>query len=190
LASLPWADEVEVRWRAYQLDPRATNEPRDVRGAIERKYGPGAYDSMTQRFALLGEQEGLTYRFDQAKRVNTVDAHRLLAWAWDTQGATGQDMLKERLFRAYFEDGANVADADELTRMASEVGLDADRAREIVDGDAYSDDVRADLVEAAERELMGVPAFLVDGLFMIPGAQEVETMRAIFERARHRQVSS
>ena len=190
LASLPWGDEVEVRWRAYQLDPRATNEPRDVREAIERKYGPGAYDSMIRRFAGLGEQEGISYRFDQAKRVNTVDAHRLLAWAWDQGGAEAQDRLYDRLFRAYFENGANVADPEELARFASEVGLDADRARDVVDGDAYSDEVRADLIAAAERELTGVPAFLLDDRFLIPGAQEVDTFVAVFERARQRAAST
>ena len=82
LEQLEWADEVEVRWRAYQLDPRAPAEPGDLRASIERKYGPGAFDQMTTRLTALGQAEGIDYRFDRALRVNTTDAHRLMAWAW------------------------------------------------------------------------------------------------------------
>ena len=90
LASLAWRDEVEVRWHAFQLDPGATAEPGNLRAAIERKYGPGAFEGMVRRLTDLGEAEGIRYRFDLAKRVSTFDAHRLLAWAWHAGGAPAQ----------------------------------------------------------------------------------------------------
>jgi predicted DsbA family dithiol-disulfide isomerase len=186
LASLPWRDEVTIRWRAYQLDPRATREPGDLRAALERKYGPNAFEGMTGRLVPLGEAEGITYRFDLVQRVATVDAHRLLAWAWDAGGEAAQHNLQERLFRAYFEEGANVADPATLVRLAGESGLDRDAASDIVRSDAFADDVVADLRAAIERELTGVPAFVIADRVLIPGAQEVETFRAVLERARAR----
>ena len=86
LAQLDWSDEMTVRWRAHQLDPHAPVEPGDLRMAIERKYGLGAYDQMTGRLTTLGAEDGINYRFDRALRVNTTDAHRLLAWAWSDGG--------------------------------------------------------------------------------------------------------
>ena len=128
---LNWAGDIEIHWRAYLLDPTATAEPQDLESAINRKYGPGAFSGMKKRLGALGEAEGIAYDFDTAVRVSTLDAHRLLAWAWDEAGATGQGALKERLLRAYFEDGANVADAATLGRLAGEAGLDAAKAGEI-----------------------------------------------------------
>lgn len=186
LARLPWADEVEVRWRAFQLDPRAGREPGDLKAAIERKYGPGAFDSMSQRLSALGKGEGIDYRFDLAQRVSTFDAHRLLAWAWNVSGADRQGQLKERLLRAYFEEGANVADPESLQRFATEAGLDADEAGEILTSGAYADEVADDLEGATERGLTGVPAFVVEGAMMVPGAQEVQTFEIALERARER----
>jgi predicted DsbA family dithiol-disulfide isomerase len=184
LAQLDWADEVEVRWRAFLLDPAATTEPGDLRATLERKYGPGAFDSMTSRLAALGADVGIDYRFDLAKRVGTVDAHRLLAWAWDAGGAASQDALQERLFRAYFTEGANVAEHDTLVRLAGDAGLDHSTATEFLRSGAHAAEVAADLREAADRQLTGVPAFLVGGRALVPGAQDAETFRLVLEQVR------
>lgn len=188
LDRLGWADEVTVRWRAYQLDPRATDQPKDLRRAIEAKYGPGSFDGLARRLSALGAPEGIDYRWDRAVRVSTLDAHRLLAWAWASGGARAQGPLKERLLRAYFTEGANVADHDTLTGLAADAGLDPDAARGALAGDAHLDEVRADVEVAADRDIMGVPAFVIEDRLVIPGAQEVETFEAVLTRARDRLV--
>lgn len=185
LEQLDWRDEVEVRWRAFQLDPTAAREPGDLRQALERKYGPGAFDSMTHRLTRLGEVEGLDYRFDLALRVNTLDAHRLLAWALGA-GRVEQGALAERLFRAYFTEGANVADVATLARLAGEAGLDADAAAQVLSTDAFAAEVRKDIDEARDRDVHGVPNFVIEERFAIPGAQELDTMVMLLERARER----
>ncbi len=185
LRLLPFGDGVDVHWRAYRLDPRATAEPGDLRSAIERKYGPGAFDQMTARLGALGPDEGIEFRFDRAQRVSTYDAHRLLAWAAETD-LSAQNHLADLLFRAYFEDGENVADRTTLTAAAVAAGLDGDRAAEILDGGEYADAVADDLQAAVERQVTGVPAFFVGESLFIPGAQEVETMAALLTRAHER----
>lgn len=187
LDQLGWSDDdVTIHWRAYQLDPTATDQPKDLRRAIEAKYGPGAFDGMTRRLTALGGPEGIDYRFDTAVRVSTVDAHRLLAWAWATGGAAAQGPLKERLLRAYFTEGANVADHHVLAGLAGEAGLDAGVAGEVLAAGSYRDEVAADLTAAADRDILGVPAFLIEDRLIIPGAQEVETFVQVLTRARER----
>lgn len=185
LDQVGWRDEVEVHWRAFQLDPSASREPGDLRRALERKYGPGAFDSMTRRLTALGAPEGIDYRFDLALRVNTLDAHRLLAWA-DRLGAAEQGALGDRLFRAYFTEGANVADHEALVRLAGEAGLDADEADEVLASGAFAGEVQADLAAARDRDIHGVPNFVIEDRLSIPGAQEVDTMVMLLERARER----
>jgi predicted DsbA family dithiol-disulfide isomerase len=186
VAELGWQDEVEVHWRAYLLDPRATSEPKDLRTAIDQKYGPGAFEGMNRRLTALGADEGIDYRFDKALRVSTLDAHRLLAWTFDTAGAAAQDRLKERFLHAYFTEGANVADHPTLRSLAAETGLPADDAGEVLASGAYRAEVAADLEAAMDRELTGVPGFVIEDRLLIPGAQEVDTFVAVLTRAKER----
>jgi predicted DsbA family dithiol-disulfide isomerase len=177
LTQLDWGDEVEVRWRAYQLDPAAPEEPGDLRATLDAKYGPGAFDQMTPQLTDLGRREGIDYRFDRALRVNTRRAHELAAAAWEQGGAEAQGRVVDRLFRAYFTEGANIAEPAELRRLWGESGLDGDPtgAEAAVD---------ADLEQAATYQLRGVPAFVIDERHLISGAQEVETFRQALERLR------
>lgn len=179
-------DGIEVHWRAYQLDPTATAEPKDLRRAIETKYGPGAFDNMVGRLTALGEEVGIDYRFDIAKRVSSLDALRLVAWADATADAATVDALHDRLFLAYFTEGANIADHDALAGFAADVGLDAGAAREALAGGFGREEVAADLEAAAERSVTGVPAFVIQDAFLIPGAQDVETMANLLGRAKER----
>jgi len=189
LEGLPFADEVEVRWRAFQLDPSATAEPKDLRTAIERKYGPGSFDGMTRRLTALGADAGIDYRFDRALRVTSLPALALVAWVERTLGPEAAGRLHDRLFRAYFTDGENIADPSNLVAWAVEVGAEEELAAEAVATGDGRDAVADDLEAAAERQITGVPAFVVADAHLIPGAQEVETMRAILVRAHERLAS-
>ncbi len=172
---------IEVGWRAFRLDPGATAEPKDLRRALERKYGPGAFDEMTRRLTALGPADGIDYRFDKALRVDTFDAHRLLQWVQaTTPGRT--DAMADRLFRAYFTEGENVADRNVLARLAGDVGIASDSAGELLASNGFADVVEADLARAVEVGVTGVPAVVRNGAVVVPGAQEVDTMVAILRR--------
>lgn len=183
LARLPGL-EVDVHWRAYELDPRAPREPQDLVAVLERKYGPGAHAAMTRRLTALGADEGIDYRFDLTQRVNTFDAHRLLAWS--ATRPHGQDPMVEALFAAYFTQGANVADPGTLLGIVERIGGDRAAAAALLAGDDFADAVRADEAEAREQEVTGVPAFVLAERVMIPGAQDVDTFVRVIERAAER----
>lgn len=177
-------DGVEVHWRAFQLDPAAPTEPGDLRDALERKYGPGSFDSMSQRLVGLGRAEGIDYRFDRALRVNTAAAHELIAWSATQGGQSTQAALVDRLFSAYFTDGADVADHAALCSLAAEVGLDGVVAAEVLASGSFAEQVRSDRAEAHERGISGVPAFVVDDQWVIPGAQDTERMVQLLSRVK------
>lgn len=183
---LDFRDEVEVHWRAFQLDPSAGTEPKDLRTAIDRKYGPGSFDGMTARLGALGEDIGIDYRFDLAQRVTSVPALMLVAWIEEQQGLAAADALHDRLFRAYFTEGENIADPANLVDWAVEVGADRELAGEAVATGAGRDRVVADLEGAAERQITGVPTFVIDDRAVVPGAQDVETLRLLITRVREK----
>jgi predicted DsbA family dithiol-disulfide isomerase len=170
---------VEVTWRSFQLDPTAPREStEDVATYLGRKYGGGreAGLAMDERVAQVAAGDGLEYHLDRAQRANTVDAHRLLHLAAD-HGL--QDALKERLLRAYFTEGRAIGDADVLVELATEVGLPAERVREVLASGEYAADVRADQDEAAALGATGVPFFVIERRYAVSGAQPVE----LFEQA-------
>jgi predicted DsbA family dithiol-disulfide isomerase len=190
LEGLDFADEVEVRWRAFQLDPTATDEPKDLATAIDRKYGPGAFQGMTGRLVPLGQEVGIDYRFDLAQRVTSLPALSLVAWVESEHGPDMAAQLHDRLFRAYFTEGANIADAANLVTWAVEVGADRELAGEAVATGTGRDEVAADLEGAVDRQITGVPAFVIEDAFMIPGAQDVDTIRSLLTRMHERQTAS
>src|SRR5580704_10071179 len=179
------ADEVDVVWRAYELDPGAPPRRQgDYADRLARKYGMSREQAVAanERLTAVAAVEGLDFRFDRAQPGNTFDAHRLLHYARKV-GPGLQDALKERLFVAYFSEGAAIGDRPTLVRLAGEVGLDPDESAAILAGDRYADEVRADESEAHELGVSGVPFFVVDGKFGIPGAQDADSILSVLERA-------
>jgi predicted DsbA family dithiol-disulfide isomerase len=175
--------EVDVHWRSYELDPSAPSVPtQTVAEHLGAKYGGGAAggQQMIDRVEAVGAEEGLLYRLGKAQRANTVDAHRLLHLAQD-EGRQGE--LKEALLAAYFVDGRNVADHDELTRIAAEVGLDEVRVKEVLTTTAYADAVEADVRQAVAYGATGVPFFVIDQKYGVAGAQPADVLGQVLERA-------
>ena len=178
-------DTAEIVWHSFQLDPSSTNDdPRDLPTRLGEKYGRDrawgvqANEHVTQVAAELG----LEYHLDQAKSVNTVDAHRLLHLALES-GAETQGRLKERLLKAYFTDGLPVGDHTTLAALAAEVGLPADRVAEVLAGTEYAEEVAADQAQALAYGANGVPFFVIDEKYGVSGAQPTEVFREALKRA-------
>jgi predicted DsbA family dithiol-disulfide isomerase len=180
---------VEVVWRSYELNPGApaVREGSNVE-RIARKYGISVGQAAAQyrRITELARAEGLDYHLDRARGGQSFDAHRLLHLA----GERGmQGAVKERFLAGYLEEGVAIGLANELTPLAASAGLDPTEVDAVLAGDAYADEVRADEARGLEMDITGVPFFLVDGRFSIPGAQDPETMLRVLERAWHKRAS-
>jgi len=185
LKLFPRASEVELVWRAFELDPAAPAErKRDVSHVefIARKYGMSVAQAQksTDHLVQLARAEGLAFDFVNIRSGNTFDAHRLLHLAYE-RGV--QDRVKERLMKAYFEQAELMSDRGALVRLASEAGLDASEATDVLAGDSYAKAVRADEAEARELGITGVPCFVFDRRFAVSGAQSTEVMLSALQQA-------
>lgn len=183
LESFEHADDLEISWRSYELDPHAP-EVREGSYAqrIARKYGIEVGEALAamSRIVTVGAEVGIEFKFDSMQPGNTFNAHRLLHYA-NTQGL--QDALKERLLNATFFEGQATGTRTVLERLAIEVGLDAVGVAEVLDGEMFGDEVRADERVAQHLGVTGVPFFLVDETYGIPGAQSPDVFLSILERA-------
>lgn len=183
LAGFAHGPETEVIWRSYQLDPDAPAIPaQSVNEMLANKYGvsPAEAEAMNAQVSEIAARDGLEYHIDRARHTNSFNAHRLshLAAAYKLQ-----DEMEERLFRFYFTEGGSLADTEALVDLASEIGLPAEAAREVLRSSAYADEVNADIARAESLGIRGVPFFLVDGKYALSGAQSASVIQGLLERA-------
>ena len=193
LSAFPHADQVEVVWRSFELDSQAPAERTgDYATRLGEKYGCSVEraQEMIDTMTAAGAEDGLDLRFDRARVGSTFDAHRLLHWAnehWanehEAKEQGTQGALKERLLRATFTEGEPIGDQATLVRLASEVGLDAGEAEEVLRSGRYAADVRADQERARAYGISGVPFFVVDEKFGVSGAQPADVLRQVLEQA-------
>ena len=182
LASFEHADEVEVVWRSFELDPhRPGTVEEDYVTMLARKYraSPEQAQAMIDRMVEAGAADGIEFRFDIARPGNTFDAHRVLHLA----AARGrQHQVKDRFLAGYHSEGVAIADHEALVGLAREAGLDGDEVRGVLAGDAYADAVRGDEAQAHEYGISGVPFFVLDRRAGVSGAQPTEHLLAALRR--------
>ena len=183
LAGFEYADEVELVWRSFQLDPtfpKGVREP--VYDSLAKKMNatPDQVRGMTDQVKQVAAQEGLHYEFENAVMVNTFDAHRLTHLAKD-RGLGGQ--AHERLMRAQLVEARVLDDVDTLVELAAEIGLDAEEARTVLTGDTYTAEVEDDIRTAQQLGATGVPFFVMDRAFGVSGAQPLDVFTAALEKA-------
>jgi predicted DsbA family dithiol-disulfide isomerase len=185
LAAFEHRDDVEVRWRSFELDPAAPGE-RTVR--IAEKYGTTVEQAreMEQRMVETAAAEGLDFRFAVARSGTTFDAHRLVHLAQEHGLA---DAMKERLLLAYFSEGELMSDHDALIRLAGEVGLDQAEVRAMLAGERYAAEVRDDERTAARLGIRAVPTFVVDRARGASGAQPPAELLALLAQGWEARVS-
>lgn len=183
LAGFAHRDEVNVTWRSFELDPTTPQVVEtDLASRLARKYGMSREQAVAnqERLTGLAAEEGLAFRFEDARAGNTFDGHRLLHLAAE-KGL--QDPAKERLMKAYFEEGVRPSDHPSLVRLLTEVGVPAGEVEAVLASDAHADAVRADEALASQFGISGVPFFVLDRRFGLSGAQPSEMILAALEQA-------
>lgn len=183
LARFTSADDVEVVWRSFELNPTApAGYEGDYATRLAGKYRVDVAEAqaMIDRITAAGAGDGLDFHFERARPGNTFDAHRLLHLA----GARGvQGALKERLLAATFTEGRGIGDPDVLISLAVDAGLEADEVRAVLEGDDYAEEVRADAAQASRYGITAVPFFVIDGTYGVSGAQPPEVLLNVLDQA-------
>jgi predicted DsbA family dithiol-disulfide isomerase len=168
---------VDLEVEPFELNPDMPPEGEDVLEYVGRKYGSSAAE-LSARHALIRERgAAVGFTFGQRTRIwNTFDAHRLLHWA----GLEGRKReLKHALLAAYHTRGENPGSREVLLRVATEVGLEVERARAVLDSGEYGAEVRERIRHWQQLGIHSVPSIVVDGHYLIQGGQPPEA----FEQA-------
>lgn len=187
MASTGTAPQVDLHFQPFELNPGMAPEGEDVGEHLARKYGSTAEQQAQIRDTI--RQRGAAVGFDfkpegRGRVVNTFNAHRLLHWA-GLQSAQAQLALKQALMQAYQGRGERVDHDDVLLAAVRAAGLDEAAARDMLQGDAYAAEVRADEQRWQQAGIQSVPAIVINGRHLISGGQPPE----VFEQALRRAVA-
>jgi predicted DsbA family dithiol-disulfide isomerase len=125
------------------------------------------------------EDAGLAYNPPPDHVPNTKRALRLTELARDLDLHEG---MHDRLMDAYWSEGVDIGDPDELRRLAAEAGLPADRVEQVLGSNEYGDRIESSTAQAHALGINGIPAFLLDRRLLVLGAHPEEAFERAFER--------
>jgi predicted DsbA family dithiol-disulfide isomerase len=169
---------VAVRYRPYLLNPWVPREGMSREDYLITKFGSvERYNANNQRVADMAASAGLDYARDKIKRQpNTIDCHRLIAWADDPAS------MKQRLMQLYFSEGGDLTDREVLVAAAADCGLDAEDVRRRLATEEEVARIEAEANSAKEAGIEGVPFFILGGLLAVSGAQPPDHLAQAIER--------
>jgi predicted DsbA family dithiol-disulfide isomerase len=178
LARFEHANEVTVAWRSFELNPEkgaAFDGTLDEWLAQHKGISIAQAMAMNDQVTAMAAAEGLTFNMRQARPANTFDAHRL---AHKAEALGKRVEATDLLFKAYFEEGEDLADAATLANIGAKVGLPEAEVTSMLREGAYADSVRAEEQRAISLGIRAVPFFLIEGQYGISGAQAPEKFLA------------
>ena len=163
----------DITWHPFQLNPDMPREGMDRRDYLESKFG-GKDNAIKVygRIAEAAEEDGLEIDFAAIGRTpNTIDAHRVIHWA----GIEGrQGPVVDSMFAAYFREGRDIGDPDELAAIAGKAGMDAAMVRKLLDGESDVEEIRNRDAHSRRMGVNSVPTFVVGQRHAVPGAQPTD----------------
>ena len=179
----PVGEGISLRWQPYQLQPQIPPEGLDRSLYLTRRYGAQADQAKApERIMEEAQAAGLQLRYDLIKRMpNTRLAHQVLLFAFP-YGV--QHSLVQILFEDYFCRGVDIGDVSQLMAAAQKVDLPLERLQAYLAENEGVEDIERQRERATDLGLSGVPGYYLADRFLLPGAQDQETMKQIIQRVK------
>lgn len=176
-------ENIEIEWKSFQLDPtipevaaESHEEYLVKRKGMSREQVKGMLAHVTK----MASEAGLEYNLDRSVMVNSQKAHQLIQFA-KSKGLGNE--AEERLFKAFFTEGKNIADIETLTQLGKEIGLDEKELPTAFTDEQYKYQMAQDIQEARNIGVQGVPFFVFDRKYGVSGAQPSQAFEETLKRS-------
>jgi predicted DsbA family dithiol-disulfide isomerase len=171
--------DIEIIYRAYQLDPSVPNEGLDFQTYMENRFGAD-FVSKFHQVEQVAQMEGLDFDFSSLpKAINTLTLHRILTIALQ-DGIQAE--VKEAFMKAYFVDKQDLTQENILVELLGKYGWSAEKTLKIINSDMATDEVKGEMNYYRQLGVTGVPFFIFNQKYAVSGAQPAEVFMEILEK--------
>ncbi len=161
--------DVEIDWRPFYLYWDTPPEGRELSEHIKRARAAGSEERLSQ----IAGSHGM--KFVSTKRIyNTRLAHEATEYAREHGKAIEFHCV---VFRKVYAEGQDISQWDVLRSAAVEAGLNADEMQSEVENGKYTADVEAQVQQAYQIGVSGVPTYVINNRYAIVGAQPYEVFK-------------
>ena len=181
LSELSLDEKVNIKYKSFQLNVNAKRQVgKDINELIANKYGI-TYDMAKQsnlNIINIAKDVGLKFNFNIIKPGNTQLAHELYKYS---EKIGKQLEMAEILFSAYFVNGIDISNKEDLIKLSCSAGIEKEVFNKIINNNEFTKEVLEDQDYAIKHSINSVPFFVVDNKITISGAQSVEYFKKVLE---------
>lgn len=164
--------EVNVRFAPFLLDPTVPPEGKERR----RHTAP---DSPPTPIEERGERLGI--RFTRGRERTSYSIPALQAAEFAADHGDGH-AFHRAMFKAYFEDLADISQTDVIVDAAKAADLDPDAVRRSLETGEYAERVDEGIAWTRAIGVSGIPTFIFEGKYALVGAQEYDVFQSFMSR--------
>jgi predicted DsbA family dithiol-disulfide isomerase len=173
LEKLKQATDVEIVWRAYELRPKGSPP-------IPPEYLARIKAGQPRLMQMARDQYGL--EMNQGPMGTNSRTALIGAKVAEAQGKGAA--YHDAVFRAYWQRANNIGDVDVLAEIAYSIGLERESFLATLQDEAYEAQVEADVEQAYQYGLTGVPALIFNSRYLVSGAQPYEVLQQVVEKVQ------
>ena len=161
--------DIELEWRPFYLYWDTPPEGRELPDYVKRARAAGS----EERLAEIAKLHGM--KFVSTERIyNTRLAHEATEYARERGKAVEFHRV---VFRKVYAEGQDISQWDVLRSAAQEAGLNADEMQNEVESGKYTGEVDAQVQQAYQIGVSGVPTYVINNRYAIVGAQPYEVFK-------------
>jgi predicted DsbA family dithiol-disulfide isomerase len=164
--------EIDLRFAPFFLDPSTPPEGKPRRQVTQPGDPPSALE---ERAAELG------IRFTRGRTWTSNSYLALQAGEW-AEGRPWGDDFHRALFKAYFEDLADIGTIDSLVAIAEGAGAPGEELRRVLEEGTFRQQTDDGLRWSRAVGVSAVPTFIFDEQVGIVGAQPYEVLERVLQQ--------
>jgi predicted DsbA family dithiol-disulfide isomerase len=165
---------VNVTWLPFELHPEAPPEgiPRDAYFGRARSLQVHSY------LQQVAQQVGL----EMQPRDVIINSRRALGAAEFAREHGKYEEMHHALFKAHWQQTGKLEDVNDLVRIGTEVGLDAEELRRAIEEGRYEDVIDENRQIATSAGINAIPAHVFGRRYLVMGAQPYEVLKEVVDK--------
>jgi predicted DsbA family dithiol-disulfide isomerase len=179
LKELRESHSVEIHWRSYELRP-AGSPP----------IPPGYLAQIEAARPRFKEMMWAQYGVDIQQGPFGISTYAALTGEKVARAAGLGDAYHEAVTSAYWLEARSIDQREELRDIAVGLGMDGAAFLAGLDDPAFQADVDADIRQAYEYGLSGVPALIFAGKYLVSGARPYELLAQVVDKVEQEQAQA